>query len=202
MSVRVKICGITTPEDAKLAIACGADLIGLNFYPPSPRYVDRDRACRIREVIGGRAIVVGLFVNAASEHIEECRRELGLDMLQFHGDEGESVISGWPVKVIRAMRVQPDTAETTYTTDADYRLLDTFHPGLYGGTGRRLAAAWLGAADLSRTILAGGLTPENVAEAVALKPYAVDVAGGVESAPGVKDPAKLRSFIAYAKSSR
>jgi phosphoribosylanthranilate isomerase len=201
MSVRVKICGVTTPADAKLAIACGADLIGLNFYPPSPRYVDRERACRIREAIGASAIVVGLFVNAAREDIDECRRELGLDMIQFHGDEDESAITGWPVKVIRAIRVKGGASEDEYTTRADYRLLDTFHPGLYGGTGQRLVATWLGCADLSRTILAGGLTPENVAEAAALKPYAVDVAGGVESAPGMKDPAKLRSFIANAKSS-
>lgn len=201
MSVRVKICGVTTPEDAKLAIACGADLIGLNFYPPSPRSVGRERACRIRDVIGASAIVVGLFVNAARQHIEECRRELGLDMIQFHGDEDDSAITGWPVKVIRALRVKANTLEEEYTTRADYRLLDAFHPGLYGGTGQRLTAEWLGSADLSRTILAGGLTPQNVAEAAALKPYAVDVAGGVESAPGVKDPAKLRSFIANAKSS-
>jgi phosphoribosylanthranilate isomerase len=201
MSVRVKICGVTTPEDAKLAIACGADLIGLNFYPSSPRYVDRERACRIRDAIGASAIVVGLFVNTAREQIEECRRELGLDMIQFHGGEDESAITGWPVKVIRAMRVKAGTSEEEYTTSADYRLLDTFHPGLYGGTGQRLVADWLSATDLSRTILAGGLTPENVVEAAALKPYAVDVAGGVESAPGVKDPAKLRSFIANAKSS-
>jgi phosphoribosylanthranilate isomerase len=201
MSVRVKICGVTTPEDAKLAIACGADLIGLNFYPRSPRYIDRERACRIRDVIGANAIVVGLFVNAAREHIEECRRELGLDMIQFHGDEDESAISGWPVKVIRALRIKLETSEQEYRTNADFRLLDTFHPGLYGGTGQRLAADWLSSADLSRTLLAGGLTPDNVAEAAALKPYAVDVAGGVESAPGVKDPVKLRSFIANAKSS-
>ncbi|HUN57070.1 MAG TPA: phosphoribosylanthranilate isomerase [Candidatus Binataceae bacterium] len=201
MSVRVKICGITTPEDARLAIAYGADLIGLNFYPPSPRYIDRERACRIREAIGANAAVVGLFVNAMRKDIEECLRELALDMIQFHGDEDESAVTGWPVKVIRAMRVTAGAPEEAYTTCADFRLLDTFHPGLYGGTGKRLAADWLGTADLSRTILAGGLTPENVAEAATLKPYAVDVAGGVEAAPGVKDPAKLRSFIANAKSS-
>jgi phosphoribosylanthranilate isomerase len=202
MSVRVKICGVTTPEDARLAVAYGADLIGLNFYPPSPRYVDRERACRIREAIGASAAVVGLFVNAERKDIEECRREVGLDMIQFHGDEDENAITGWPVKVIRALRIKAETPEADCTTLADYRLLDTFHPGLYGGTGQRLAAPWLSGADLSSTILAGGLTPENVAEAAALKPYAVDVAGGVESAPGVKDPVKLRSFIAHAKSSR
>jgi phosphoribosylanthranilate isomerase len=202
MNVRVKICGVTTPQDARLAVECGADMIGLNFHKPSPRYVDRERAYRIREAIGASALVVGLFVNAERAQIEECRRGLGLDMIQFHGDEDESAITGWPVKVIRALRVKADMSEADCTTGADYRLLDTFHPGLYGGTGNRLGVAWLEAADLSRTILAGGLTPENVAEAAALKPYAVDVAGGVESTPGVKDPVKLRSFIANAKSSR
>jgi phosphoribosylanthranilate isomerase len=200
MSVLVKICGVTTVEDAELAIACGADLIGLNFYAPSPRYIDRARARAIRRAIGSRAIVVGLFVNAERNHIDQYWRELDLDMLQFHGDEDESAIAGWPIKVIRALRVRAETPEQAYTTNADYRLLDAFHPGLYGGTGRRLATEWLRGADLSRTILAGGLTPANVTEAAALKPYAVDVAGGVESLPGVKDPAKLRSFIANAKS--
>ncbi|MGA2410671.1 MAG: phosphoribosylanthranilate isomerase [Candidatus Binataceae bacterium] len=200
MSVLVKICGVTTPEDAELAIACGADLIGLNFYPPSPRYVDYERAQTIREAIGARVIVVGLFVNAERSRIDQCRRELKLDMLQFHGDEDESALAGWPIRVIRALRVKAEIAEQAYTTSADYRLLDTFHPGLYGGTGLRLSMAWLRRADLSRTLLAGGLTAENVAEAAALRPYAVDVAGGVESAPGVKDAEKLRSFIANAKS--
>jgi phosphoribosylanthranilate isomerase len=202
MSVKVKICGVTSPEDAQLAIGYGADMIGLNFYPPSPRFVNRQRARTIRDAIGARAVVVGLFVNEARDLIDECRRELALDMLQFHGDEDEAALTGWPVKVIRALRVKTETSSSAYTTCADYRLLDTFHPNLYGGTGQRLGTAWLAGADLSRTILAGGLTPYNVAEAAALHPYAVDVAGGVESAPGVKDPAKLRSFIAHAKSSR
>jgi phosphoribosylanthranilate isomerase len=202
MSIKVKICGVTSPEDARIAIACGADMIGLNFYPPSPRYVDRERARSIRAAIGSEALVVGLFVNATRDLISECRCELALDLLQFHGDEDEDALGGWPIKVIRAIRVKAETSPSAYPTCADYRLFDAFHPDLYGGTGRRLETAWLAGADLSRTILAGGLTPGNVAEAAALRPYAVDVAGGVESAPGVKDPAKLRSFIANAKSSR
>jgi phosphoribosylanthranilate isomerase len=202
MSVKVKICGVTTPEDALMAIAYGADMIGLNFYPPSPRYVDRRRALAIREAIGGQALVIGLFVNADRAAIEDCRLHLGLDMLQFHGDEADDALTEWPIEVIRALRVKAETSPSAYTTCADYRLLDTFHPSLYGGTGQRLGTGWLAGADLSRTILAGGLTPANVAEAAALKPYAVDVAGGVESAPGIKDPLKLRSFIAHAKSSR
>jgi phosphoribosylanthranilate isomerase len=202
VSVRVKICGVTSPEDARLAIACGADMIGLNFHPPSPRYVDRENALRIREAIGTRAAVVGLFVNAERDLIEECRRQFGLDLIQFHGDEDEDALTGWPIKVIRALRVKAETSPSGYTTCADYRLLDAFDPNLYGGTGNRLSTAWLAGADLSRTILAGGLTAGNVAEAARLKPYAVDVASGVESAPGIKDPVKLRSFIENAKSSR
>ena len=153
MSVLVKICGVTTAVDAELAIACGADLIGLNFYPPSPRYIDRERAHKIREAIGPKAIVVGLFVNAARSHIDECRRALNLDMLQFHGDENESAIAGWPIKVIRALRVKAETSEQAYATSADYRLLDAFHPGLYGGTGQRLPGTSLIPGSVSRSYI-------------------------------------------------
>jgi phosphoribosylanthranilate isomerase len=202
MSVRVKICGVTSREDARLAVECGADMIGLNFHPPSPRYLDRENALRIREAIGARAAVVGLFVNAERDFIEECCGQFGLDLIQFHGDESEDALIGWPIKVIRALRVKAEFSPSAYTTCADYRLLDAFDPNLYGGTGNRLSTAWLVGADLSSTILAGGLTPDNVGEAAKLEPYAVDVASGVESAPGIKDRVKLRSFIENAKSSR
>src|ERR1700722_7727542 len=145
MSVRVKICGITRVEDAEAAIALGAEMIGLNFYPPSPRGLTIDRAREIRRAIGRRAIVVGVFVNAARDYIDERLRELDLDLIQFHGDEDESALRGWPVKVIRAFRLRADVPDAALpATGADYMLLDTFHPGLYGGTGQPRPLAGLG----------------------------------------------------------
>jgi phosphoribosylanthranilate isomerase len=203
MSVRVKICGITRVEDAQLAAAMGADIIGLNFYPPSPRSLTLERAQAIRDAIGDRCAVAGVFVNAPREYVAERMRELRLDALQFHGDESEDELAGWPVKVIRALRLKPaDSLAGIAGCKADYVLLDTFHPELFGGTGAARALDGLDAVDLSRAIISGGLTPDNVARAAALRPYAVDVASGVESAPGIKDPSKLRSFIVNAKSAR
>ena len=99
MGVRVKICGVTRAKDAEIAAALGADIIGLNFHPASPRYVSVERAREIRDAIAGQCLVAGVFVNAAREYIDERLREVGLDMLQFHGDEDESELTGWPVKV-------------------------------------------------------------------------------------------------------
>jgi phosphoribosylanthranilate isomerase len=203
MTVRVKICGITRIEDAELALALGADMIGLNFYPPSPRALTIDRAREIRCCIGRQCEVVGVFVNATRAYVDRHLHEVGLDLLQFHGDEREAELTGWPVKVIRALRVRTeDLAESIARTCADYILLDTFHPGLFGGTGHARPLEGLEGLDLGRVILAGGLSPENVAQAAGLNPFALDVASGVESSAGVKDAAKLRSFIANAKFSR
>jgi phosphoribosylanthranilate isomerase len=201
VSVRVKICGVTRAADAELAAALGAEMIGLNFYPPSPRCVPLERAREIRRVIGSRCLVVGVFVNATRDYIKERLHEAGLDLLQFHGDESEDAVAGWPVKTIRAIRLKPDTPTCNMTQiSADYLLLDTFHPELFGGTGRTRPLDALRGVDLGRVFISGGLSAENVREAAALRPFAVDVASGVESAPGVKDPVKLRSFIANAKS--
>ncbi len=201
MTVRVKICGITRPADAEAAIACGADLIGLNFYPPSPRAVSLDTARRIRDAIGPRCAVVGVFVNADRAHIAALREALRLDYLQFHGDEDAAALRGWPAPTIRALRLAPTAPLTALPADgADYLLLDAAVAGLYGGTGRTLALDQLAGRDLGRVFIAGGLTPDNVAAAARLKPFAVDTASGVESAPGIKDHAKVRSFIANAKS--
>jgi phosphoribosylanthranilate isomerase len=203
MSVRVKICGVTRVEDALAAIACGAEIIGLNFYPPSPRFLGRDRAAEIRRAIGGRALVAGVFVNSARGFVAECVSELALDFIQFHGDEDDAMLAGWPVPTIRALRLKSDQALAELPAPrAGYLLLDTFHPGLYGGSGQPRALDGLQRFDLSRVILSGGLDPANVAAAAALGPYAVDVASGVESAPGIKDPSRLRSFISNAKSAR
>jgi len=203
MTVRVKICGVTRADDADAAIEAGAELIGLNFYAPSPRYVAFDTAVRIRQRIGSRAQVVGVFVNAERAVIDKHLSELHLDMLQFHGDEDDSALAGWNVPVIRALRVRGgEAASAIAAVRADYILLDTFHPSLYGGSGVARPLDELAGLDLSRVFISGGLNPTNVAQAAALHPYAVDAASGVESSPGAKDHLKLRSFVANAKSAR
>jgi phosphoribosylanthranilate isomerase len=201
VTVKVKICGITREQDAEVAIGCGAEMIGLNFYPPSPRSLALEQARSIRQVIGNRCEVVGVFVNAARSYIEHRLGELKLDYLQFHGDEDDAALSGWPLRVIRAVRQEGVvSAEMIERCKADYVLLDSWHPHLFGGTGRTRSYDGLSGFALGRVILSGGLNPENVTQVAAVRPYAVDVASGIESAPGVKDPAKLRSFILNAKS--
>jgi phosphoribosylanthranilate isomerase len=203
MSVRVKICGVTRVEDARAAIEFGADLIGLNFYAPSPRCVSLARACEIREAIDSHCMVVGVFVNATREFVAECLAEVRLDLLQFHGDEPASMLAGWPVPVVRALRLKNgERFEPIANASSIYTLLDTFHPGLYGGTGAKRPLSDLRGFDLTRVFISGGLDPDNVHEAAALSPYAVDVASGVESAPGIKDHDQLRRFIRNAKFAR
>ncbi|HVB80595.1 MAG TPA: phosphoribosylanthranilate isomerase [Candidatus Binataceae bacterium] len=206
MALRIKVCGITRCEDAELAVGLGVDFIGLNFYPPSPRCLTIEAAAAIARAVKGRARLVGVFVNAARAHIEERLESLGLDLLQFHGDEDDGALQGWPVPVIRALRLGSDAALDAIKIGideikADFILIDTFHPRLFGGTGQARRLDTLGALDLSRVFVSGGLTPDNAAEAAALNPYALDVASGVEAAPGVKDPRKLERFIANARSS-
>ncbi len=205
MPVHVKICGITTVADARLAVQAGADLIGLNFYPSSPRSVSEVTAKAIRRVLPPRIRCVGVFVNAEREYIAASLRALSLDMIQFHGDEGVVALMGWPVATVQAIRVGSETLlpEQLEGIPADYLLLDTYSSRGYGGTGETFAweyAAALPRVSLDRTILAGGLNPDNVAAAVrTVRPWAVDVASGVESAPGRKDAEKLRMFITNAK---
>jgi phosphoribosylanthranilate isomerase len=202
MTVRVKICGVTSAQDAESAIAAGADMIGLNFHPPSPRYLGLEQARVIRETIGARATVVGVFVVADRAHVEEYRRALALDILQFSGDADVSTLANWPVPVIATYRIKPGEHVMTDTRNADYILFDAFDSKLFGGTGTRLALDQLRALDLSRVIVAGGLSADNVGEVAALHPFAVDVASGVESSPGVKDHQKVRRFVANAKRAR
>ncbi|MGH8013108.1 MAG: phosphoribosylanthranilate isomerase [Candidatus Binataceae bacterium] len=202
MAVKIKICGVTRPGDARLAVELGADLIGLNFYPPSPRCISLDQACAIAREIKGRALLVGVFVNAARAYIEDRRTVAGLDMLQFHGDEDDAAITGWPLPVIRTVRVNAARPAAIANSRADFILFDTWHPELFGGTGRTRPLGGLAGVDLSRVFISGGLAPSNVGAAVALGPYAVDVASGVEAVPGIKDAAKLRSFVLNAKSAR
>ncbi len=203
MNIKVKICGITRVEDALAAIDFGADMIGLNFYAPSPRSVSMEHAREIREAVPEAHKVVGVFVNAAREFIMDCLEQMRLDLLQFHGDEPDSFLEGWAVPVIRALRLKPgEKFHPVASATSIYTLLDTFHPGLYGGTGAKRPLSDLRGLDLTRAFISGGLNPDNVHEAAELSPYAVDVASGVESAPGVKDHDKLRRFIRNAKSAR
>jgi len=203
VSVRVKICGVASVADATVAIQCGADLIGLNFYPPSPRAVDLPTALTIRAVIPAEVWCVGIFVNASRELITSHAEQLALNAIQFHGDEEAADLQGWSCPTIKVVRLRPNELWPDWTQlPADYLLLDTYRPGRYGGTGETFS--WDRVATFpfqhDRLILAGGLTPENVAEAVrAIRPWAVDVASGVESAPGRKDPEKIRAFITNAK---
>ncbi len=202
MTVRVKICGITRVEDARAAIEAGADMIGLNFYAKTPRYIDLDRAREIRAAVSSRTTVVGVFVDAERAYIDERLRAAALDMIQFSGDEDEAVRAGWPVPSIVTRRMKPGETSTTISNRGDYVMFDAFDPKLYGGTGVRISLDLLRALDLSRAFVAGGLNPDNVAEVAALEPYAVDCASGVESSPGIKDYEKIRSFVNNAKRSR
>jgi len=205
MSVHVKICGITTVADARLAVQAGADLIGLNFYPPSPRCVSEPTAKAIRSILPQHIRCVGVFVNAEQERIAAYVRSLSLDAIQFHGDEDAAALKDWSVATIKVVRVGSEMSlpKQLEGIQADYLLLDTYSPRGYGGTGETFAwrhAATLPRLILDRTILAGGLNTENVVAAVeAVRPWAVDVASGVESAPGRKDAEKLHAFINNAK---
>ena len=204
MAVRVKICGVTNVEDAHLAVQAGADLIGLNFYPPSPRCVTESIAYKIRVEIPSTVWCIGVFVNAERQSIETLARRLALDAIQFHGDETTADLSGWSQKTIKALRVRPQQLVPQLEDfPADYLLLDTYRLGRYGGTGE--AFSWnqfarLSEAQRQRIILAGGLNPDNVAAAVRMvQPWAVDVASGVEREPGKKDAEKMKAFIHHAK---
>src|ERR1700730_2387508 len=203
MAVRIKVCGITRCEDAELAVSLGADMIGLNFYPPSPRCLTIERAAAIARALKGRARLVGVFVNAERAYIKERFDLLKLARLQFQAESWPLPMKGWTLAVIRALRLRVDAALGAIRIDkikADYVLIDTFHSELFGGTGQSRRLETLRALDLRRVFVSGGLAPDNVAEAAALNPYALDVASGVESSPGLKDPDKLASFIANAES--
>ncbi len=199
---RVKICGITSREDALHAAACGADALGFVFYPGSPRYVTPELAAAICDELPPFVPRVGLFVNETPERIRTVAERCGLDVLQLHGDEEPHSCVLPPYRVIKGVRpVVGDNLEQLAAYPVAALLVDAAVPGQFGGTGQR--ADWALAARLAatqRVVLAGGLTPDNVAAAITqVRPYAVDVSSGVESAPGRKDPEKVACFIRNAK---
>jgi len=200
-AVRVKICGITNWPDARAALDLGAAWLGFNFYPPSPRSISPAEAWDIRRRLPRSAKIAGVFVNWTPEAVTALSRALSLDAVQLHGDEGPRHVSDCAQyqEVFKAFRVSRDfrVSRLARYSAASAFLLDGFRPGVFGGTGRVID--WVlarRAARYGRIFLAGGLSPRNVAEAIrAARPYAVDVASGVESRPGKKDRAKLRAFF-------
>lgn len=199
MRTRVKICGITRPEDALEAIRHGADAIGLVFYPQSPRYVTPLQAAEIVKKIPAFITVVGLFVNAEASEISDILSAVHLDLLQFHGDETPMQCRQFSRPYMKAIRVKSDTNLVQYAADyADAKalLLDAFAEGVPGGTGQ--VFDWnLIPSNLSvPVVLAGGLNADNVTQAIQkVRPYAVDVSGGVEASKGIKDAAKIAAFM-------
>jgi phosphoribosylanthranilate isomerase len=198
--IRIKICGITNREDALLAAALGADALGFIFYPPSPRAVAPDTARKIIDQLPPFVAAVGVFVDEAADTVREVAAWVSLDWVQLHGRETPEYCRNLGRRVIKGFRIRDDHSLpelAPYRGVVQGMLLDTYKKGQVGGTGEsfdwRLARL---AAPYGPIILAGGLTPENVAQAItAAQPRAVDVASGVEAAPGKKDPDKLKSFF-------
>ena len=204
MPVKVKICGLTNLPDALVAVEAGADALGFVFCEDSPRFLSLETASGIIHKLPASAVKVGVFVNATEEFVQRAIAECGLNLLQFHGDESPAYCLQFHLMSMKAFRIRDAAslqALTDYRTDA--WLLDSYAPGKLGGTGEKFN--WdlaVEAQKLGRPIfLAGGLTPDNVADAVRqVHPYAVDVSSGVEASPGTKHHAKVTAFIQAAKS--
>ena len=202
-AVRVKICGITRIEDALAAAAAGADAIGLVFYAKSPRAVDIEQARAILAALPPFVTTVGLFVDAERSELERILASVPLDLLQFHGDESVQQCEAFGRPYIKALRVKAGddiAAQVARYPSAQGILLDAYVEGVPGGTGEAFDWSLIPQALSKPLILAGGLRPDNVAEAVSrVRPYAVDVSGGVEASKGVKDVEKVGAFIRAAR---
>lgn len=227
MSVRVKICGLTNPADALLAVECGVDAVGFIFYDGSPRFIPLAAAAGIVARLPATVVAVVVFVNPTADQVRHAVEWVGIQSVQFHGDETPEFVAGLELPVrhapapangflppraaaqgarvatVKAFRVRDASSLADLTRfDTDLWLLDSFVAGQRGGTGTPFS--WLLASQASRlgkpVVLAGGLTPENVADAVRqVQPHAVDVSTGVEASPGKKDHAKVRAFLAAAR---
>jgi phosphoribosylanthranilate isomerase len=199
MRTRVKICGITREQDALAAVHAGADAIGLVFYPPSPRHVTLEQAAAITRRLPPFVTVVGLFVNADADTIRESVQAGRVSLIQFHGQECPDYCAEHGLPWLKAIRMKDDLDLDQAAADyggAAALLLDAYRPGVPGGTGETFDWERIPSQLASRIVLAGGLNPDNVAEAVRrVRPYAVDVSGGVEANPGIKDPDKIARFM-------
>lgn len=196
---RIKICGITRVEDGLAAAQAGADAIGLVFYPPSPRYVEPEQAAAIVRALPPFVSVVGLFVNTDPQEIQAIMDKVPLDLLQFHGQECPDYCAGFQKPWIKALSMRPGLglqAEARRYAHGRGLLLDAWRPGVPGGTGETFDWSLIPLDLAPRIILAGGLDAENVGEAIRqVRPYAVDVSGGLEAQKGIKDHAKIRAFV-------
>lgn len=202
MSTRVKICGVVEVESACDAVALGADYLGLNFFPASPRFLDLDRAREIADAVRGRVELIGVFVDATRRTIDEAVARVGLDRVQLSGDEPPEAVAPFAACCLKAFRtgaLPPPHVLAPYGPLWGV-LIDAPHPTLFGGSGEswdygRLALP-ASRGEERRLFLAGGLGPDNVRRAVAtLRPFAVDVCSRVERSPGIKDRAKMRRFF-------
>lgn len=199
LRTRIKICGLTRPEDVRAAVSAGADAVGFVFYPPSPRHVSPEQAARLAELLPPFVTAVGLFVNASRDFISGVLSTVPLQLLQFHGDESEADCSCHGLPWIRAARMRPGVDLLEFASShprARGILLDAFVDG-YGGGGRTFDWSLIPAGFDRPLILSGGLDSGNVEEAVRrVRPWAVDVSSGVEAAKGIKDAEKIAAFIA------
>ncbi len=195
----VKICGVTSTRDALAAVRLGADAIGLNFYEKSPRFVTVQKAREIAQAVRGKVLVVGVFVNEASEKVSRIANEAGLGVLQFSGNETPAYARSFGMPVIKAMHVK-DSASIgkARNYDTDMIMLDAFSEGMYGGTGKRIGKGLVDEAELARKkiVFSGGLNASNVKSVIKqLRPFMVDVCSGTESEPGIKSLAKMKAFM-------
>lgn len=199
MRTRVKICGLTRREDVQEAARLGADALGFVFYAKSPRAVNVEQAAALVRAVPAFVTTVGLFVDPTEEEVRAVLEQVPLDLLQFHGDEPPVFCSRFGRPYLKAVRVQPGVDLVQYA--AAYResaglLLDAYVPGVPGGTGQRFDWDLIPEVLPLPIVLAGGLEPDNVADAIArVRPWAVDVSGGVEAAKGIKDHARMAAFI-------
>ncbi|MCX6135642.1 MAG: phosphoribosylanthranilate isomerase [Ignavibacteriales bacterium] len=199
----VKICGITNGEDAHHAVRCGADALGFVFFEESPRFISHRRAAAIVHSVPDHISKIGVFVNADLGFVREIVKRVNLSAVQLLGNEGPDDLVNFETSVIKVFRVKPDfDVEVMKNYIIDAFLLDAHTEGMLGGTGKTFD--WniaVKAKEYGRVILSGGLTPDNVEDAVRfVRPYGVDVSSGVEAQPGKKDPERIRDFIMRAKS--
>jgi len=199
--MRIKVCGITTPEDADGCIALGVDWLGLNFVPGSPRRIDLATAIAIGAAVHGRAELVGVFADESEAALEQVRVAVGLDRLQLHGDEPPELVRRLGPRAFKAVRIGDADDVAAAERYEGLLLVDAKVAGALGGTGRVVDFSLVAPLALARSIvLAGGLNPGNVAAAVrAVAPWGLDVASGVERAPGAKDLEAVRAFVAHAR---